>query len=164
MSEALGPPISFFCPPLLLPPVPLHSWKGSNAVRRQTQPRLSCRFYQRAKMKGATHVRECIQTGRRSACLSAIEGGGLMHRRAKVKAHTVLEAIKQWAFPSASSLRHFISSASTRDWRTDNFSRLHTNVLVCFWRSQCRHRKTRWNRESVFLSSLKSSFSPSWKI
>lgn len=36
---------------LFLPPVPLHSWKRSNAVRRQTLPKLRCRFYQRAKGK-----------------------------------------------------------------------------------------------------------------
>lgn len=121
-------------------------------------------FLSKSQNESATHVRKCIHTSRRSACLSAMEGGGLMHRRAKVKAHTVLEAIKQWAFPSASSLRHFISSASPRDWRTDNFSRLHTDVLVCFWRSQCQHRETRRKCESVYLCSLKSSFSPSWKI
>lgn len=55
MSGTLGPPISFALLSLLpffsLPPVPLHSWKRSNAVRRQSPPRLHCRFYQRAEAK-----------------------------------------------------------------------------------------------------------------
>lgn len=150
MSEALGPPISFFCPPPpRLPPVPLHSWKGSNAVRRQMLPRLRCRFYQRAKTRVrrtcADVIRQVVREVGFSARLSVMEGGGLIHRRAKVKAHTVLVAIKQRGFPSVSSLRHFISSASPREWRTDNFSRLQTDVLFCFsqvW-GQCQHRKRR---------------------
>jgi len=34
--------VSFF---FLSSPVPLHSWKRSNPVRRQTLPRLRCRFF-----------------------------------------------------------------------------------------------------------------------
>lgn len=86
-------------------------------------------FLSKSQNESATHVRGCNQTSRPrsrffSARLSVMEGGGLIHRRAKVKAHTVLVAIKQRGFPSVSSLRHFISSASWREWLRDWHSAL----------------------------------------
>lgn len=108
MSGPLGPPISFafFAASLFFPlPVPLHSWKRSNAVRRLTPPRLHCRFSQIAKWKCDPRGRSCsdecwhvravgpVYSARALCTLITVEWDEFGAEVSKGEAHAVLEAI-----------------------------------------------------------------------
>lgn len=126
--------LSFFP---FLPPVPLHSWKRSNAVRRQTLPRLHCRFCQRAKQKFAPRAQ--IRTSARPGCWPSFcslrqaggDGGRVRCSGAKKgEAHTVFRGNHAARFSFHVRLG---SSAPRPPWFTNwHFLRLES-AFRCFY-------------------------------